>query len=444
MNTEEKTLSNLKHFMVYNTINSTDNKKLYNKMDELLIRKRFSNIGELSYFENVFRIDMLLITDKDTLNIVSDFLKVYKNKNIFSKRELYEIFKISNLEEGKLEKLFNDAKFLKLYKGLEVVSRETLFISFDFLILRIFDNFIRKLSGKESFFDDIVRIKENIIKKIQSFEYKYDDKEKETNSLCWIDRILSGVIDREFSVDDFIDICNKIILTTTHTIYIYWKILNSAGYLLLQREFSASMKLRAYKTHINKIIERKYTLLNISKDELNNLAISTLAKDFPIKEDFYYLFDCISILSKKSQENKEFCLDLCDYILYYDTRYNIFSYRFIRKYFIEMLFDITNQFDNISIKNKEILLLIKLFHTDQFYSFYKKDIFNHIATILKNMNNKTNKLTQSNFYKYCDMLDYLMYANSDLANIDIIDYLCNNNDNTKKISKHFQLQKILT
>ena len=29
MNIEEQTLSNLKHFMVYNTINSLDNKKYY-------------------------------------------------------------------------------------------------------------------------------------------------------------------------------------------------------------------------------------------------------------------------------------------------------------------------------------------------------------------------------------------------------------------------------
>ena len=78
MNIEEQTLSNLKHFMVYNTINSLDNKKYYNKMDELLIRRRFYNAKELSYFENVFRIDLLIITEKERTNhkkrIVRSFL----------------------------------------------------------------------------------------------------------------------------------------------------------------------------------------------------------------------------------------------------------------------------------------------------------------------------------------------------------------------------------
>ena len=442
MNIEEQTLSNLKHFMVYNTINSLDNKKYYNKMDELLIRRRFYNAKELSYFENVFRIDLLIITEKDTLKITSEFLKVYKNKNIFSKRNLYEIYKISNLEHSKLEKLFNNEKFLKLYKALEFVSRETQVISFDFLILKTFDNFIKRLKTSEKFYPDLIEIKKKIIKKITTFDYKFDDKEKENNSLCWIDRLLNGVIDNEFSTDDFINITHKIIMTTSHSIYIYWKILNSITYLLLQREFSSNSILRAYKSKINKIIEYKYSTLNISNDELHNLTISTLAKDFPVKEDFYYLFDCIYVISKKSQDDKNFCLDLCDYIMYYDARYNIFSYRFIRKYFIETLFKMINQFDDISIKNKELLILIKLFHIDQFYCFYRKDIFKHIADILKNINTSENKLTQGNFYKYCDMLDYLIYANDELNDIDIINHLCINNENSTKVAKHFQLCKL--
>ena len=104
---KESALINAKHFTLYNTINTIKNKKFYNEMDELLIKKRFYNARELSLNEYIYRIDSLLINEKDVLKIVSDFLSISKNKNFISKRNIYEILKISNLPTQKLHKLFN-------------------------------------------------------------------------------------------------------------------------------------------------------------------------------------------------------------------------------------------------------------------------------------------------------------------------------------------------
>ena len=181
----------------------------------------------------------------------------------------------------------------------------------------------------------------------------------------------------------------------------------------------------------------------LSEDEIKKLAISILSKNFPSKEDFYYLFDCLYIFSSKSNKAKDFAIDLFMYIIYFDTKYNLFSYRFIRKYFVETVFKTIKQYDSTELKNKEIILLLKMFHVDHFFSFYRKDIFENIVNILKNINNTEHKITNGNFYKYCDMIDYIMYTNNDIYSENIIEYITGFKDNKNKISKHFQLQNII-
>ena len=444
MNLEEKTLSNLKHFMIYNTINSLDNKNFYNEMDELLVRKRFDNVSELSLNENIYKIDMTLITSKDVSKMVSDFIKNSANKKIYNKRNIYELLKVSNLPIEKLEKLFKDEKFLKLPEILSKVSRETSLLSFDFLVLRILDNFILKLKRyKKSNVEDFISTRDNVIKKIVEHTYCYDNKEREINFLCWVDRLLSATINKEISPMDFQNVCNKILETTTHTIYLYWKILNSINYLLLQHEFCSFSNLRVFRNDINKTIDRKYNLINLTDEEIKKLTISILSKNFPSKEDFYYLFDSIHVFSSNSVENKRYAIDLFMYILYFDAKYNLFSYRFIRKYFIEIIFKTIKQYDSIDVKNKELVLLLKMFHVDHFFSFYRKDIFSNIIDILKNINNTETKITNGNFYKYCDMIDYIMYTNKDITSENIVEYIAGLKDNKNKISKHFQLKNMI-
>ena len=443
MITDTHNTNNLKHFTLYNTINNTDNKVFYRNMDTDLVKKRFSNAYNLSINEHILKIDMELISSKTVIKIVSEFIKIYESKNILKKRNLYEILKISNLEKSKLEKLFFSDKILKLINALDEVSRETTLLSFDFLILRVYDNLIRKSPLKNELYNKLKDSHKKILSKIITTSYEKDEKECEINYLCWIDRLLSGLIDKEFSPEDYKNTCNKILATTGHTIYLYWKILNSVSYLLLQKEFSSINILRIYKKELEKIIEQKYTLLFLSNEELKKQTISILAKDFPTKEDFYYLFDLMIVTSAKSNTSKDFCLDLLQYIIHYDTKYNIFSYRFVRKYFIESVFKLINPNDDINTKNKELILLLKLFHTDHFYSFYKKDIFLSIINILKgmNINHLNTKLTCKNFYKFCDIVDYILYANNDLIDFNIVNFLCSNKENIAKVSKHFKLQK---
>ncbi len=444
MRLEEKNLSNLKHFMVYSTINSNDNPIFYKKMDELLIRKRFSHAKELSLNEHIYKIDMALITEKDIQKITNEFIINSKNKNLFNKRNIYELLKISNLPPQKLHKFFASEKLLNLANALDCVSRETTLISRCFVILRILDNIVIKLdklnTSKAIFFE---KIRTSVINKIIKYDFTIEENEKETTYLCWIDRLLSATINNEITTLDFQNVCDKILKITNIDISLYWKIINSINYLLLQMEFSTDKNLRTYKNKIDKIIEKKYTFMDLSIDELKNITTLTLAKELPVKEDFYYLFDCIKIFSSKSQENKDFSLELCLYIIYHDVKYNIFSYRFIRKYFIEMIFNLISVFDNIKLKNKEILLLLKLFHIDHFYCFYRKDIFNAIVDVLKNINTYEEKITIGNFYKYLDMIDYIMYANNDITNNNIIDYITSTKDNKNKISRRFRLQKFV-
>lgn len=166
MNLEEKTLSNLKHFMIYNTINSLDNKNFYNELDELLVKKRFDNVLELSLNENIYKIDMTLITNKDVSKMVNEFIKLSGNKQIYNKRNIYELLKVSNLPIEKLEKLFKDEKFLKLPEILNRVSRETSLLRFDFLVLRILDNFILKLNRyRKSIANDFILARDDVMKK---------------------------------------------------------------------------------------------------------------------------------------------------------------------------------------------------------------------------------------------------------------------------------------
>lgn len=443
MITEEKAIINAKHYVVYNTINTIKNKKFYNNMDELLIKKRFYNAHELTLNENIFNIDSTLITEKDVQKIVSDFLLVSNNINFLNKKNIYEILEISYLPAQKLHKLFLSDKFIKLKNVFDIVSRETKLLSYDFIILKTTDNFIKKLSfNNNSQKKDFEKIRDFIAKKLINFNYEFEKKERETNFLCWIDRVLIGTINKEFTPVDFQIICNKIINKTNHSVYLYWKILNSVNYILLQRDFSGHTKLRTFKSDLEKAIEKKYTLMDLSQDELIDLTISVLSKDYPSKEDFYYLFDSIAVLASKSNKDKMFCIDLCEYIIYYDTKYNIFSYRFVRKHFLNTVFKIIRMYDNIEIKNEELSLLIKLFHVDHFFSFYRKDVFQLIIDILKNINNSDEKLTHNNFYKYCDIVDYLTYSNSDLCDIDIINYISFNKENSKKIAKRFQLLKL--
>ena len=92
--------------------------------------------------------------------------------------------------------------------------------------------------------------------------------------------------------------------------------------------------------------------------------------------------------------------------------------------------------DTLPNKEKELHILINLLHTDVFFCFDRHRIVRVILYILKSINNNTCRLTHGNFYKYCEIIDYIMAKNPDLCFPNIIDFLSANNDNKQKIAKN--------
>lgn len=438
MEKEEEMVNLRKYILVTNILEKHNCQKLFNNYDTLLIKKRFDNAYELSSTENILRIDVIDLKSNDINQIIDNFYKAVENKSCFEKRNIYEIIKISNLPNLKLNKYISKETFLNIGQKLKDVSCETNLISYDFLILRALDNFIAKtniLSIKKEF----TQIKNDIIRKLIIHEYQKETKEKESNYFCWIDRILSALQNREITVSDFIVLNKKILSLISNSIDTYWKIFYSANVLLLQQDFSANQLLRHFKKFIFKTIIIDYKKLQISKDDILALMIRTLAKNQYTKEDFYYLFDCMQIFSSTSQINKSFCLDLCLYILYINNKQNFMNHRFVRYRFMDFLGVLIRNLDSLEIKQKELQILINMFHTDLFFLLEKKHIFESIIKVLKTINNGEEKLTHNNFYRYCDILDYMIVNNNDINYPNIINELCLQKGDRSKISKKFKL-----
>ncbi|MCM1323166.1 MAG: hypothetical protein NC218_03185 [Acetobacter sp.] len=432
-------VSSDKYSTLISIINDSKNNRFFSELDALLIKKRFENVYELSLTENILRTSSHNLTSSNIKKILNIFFKTTLTSDINEKRYLYEIVKLSNLPAEKLNRAINAEMLSTLISSLSTVSRETFFISFDFLILRILDNFILKYNNK-LMLKDFINVKNNVLKKLTRDNYQIERNEKETTFLCWIDRILSATINEEITPNDFISINKKIFGLTHNTIYGYWKVLHSTNYLLLQHEFSANESLRAFKRELMRNIENQYTSFASNIIEIKELTIAILAKRTPNKEDFYYLFDTLKITAKQNEENMLYCIKLCQYIIEQNSYQNIFCYRFIRKYFIEMFYDILdNSFNNIEIMNEEIATLMSLFHIDSYFCFDRNAIFKNIIDVMKKMNNGQNKLNYSNFYKFCDAIDYIVSENIDVLTCNIIDYISYQDLNKSKIIQHFDL-----
>ncbi len=439
MNIELENLSLQKYTILTTVLADQNNKKFYNAMDDLLTKKRFNNAYELSINENIFNINSFSLTTNDLKDIVNDFIMRSHRHVIFQKRSIFELVKISNLPINRLNKAITEKKYLCLGEALSFVSRETNQISFDFLILKILDNIIIK-NKNHLIINEYKKIIKSIFQKFLTFDYIAEKKEKETIFLCWIDRLLFAASNKEVTIENYILICNKILkLIDCRHSFVYWKILHSVNYLLLQQAFSTNMSLRKYKRTILNKIEENYIELDLSQDELRDKVISILAQEKTTKEDFYYLFDLIKITSERSLDDKISCLQLCKYIIKQNTKQNIFCFRFIRKYFIETIFKMLKFNDSFQIKETELQILLLLFHVDAYFCFNKKDIFKYIVFLLKGMYNSKFKLTLNNFYRYCHILDYIMSTNSDIKDLTILDELCKNASDKKRISKYFQL-----
>lgn len=434
-----KNITSYKYTLLLNIINNKKNKSLYNELDNLLLGNRFKYISEQSFLENILRVGIEPCR-KEIIDIIDNFITSVKNKTVYKNRSIYEVLKLSFLPSKKIDNIIDKTRGITLGKKLQQVSHETLIIKFDFIILKTLDMLLLKISDfdTKSYYKEI---KQQVLKKILLTTYKKEKGEKECSFLSMIDTILSLTIEKQYTADNFTEIIKKIFYLSDYSLSVLWKALYATNYLLLQQDYSANSKIRSFRKEIVSNINQKYYNLQKSVDDLKNLVTNTLAKKSPSKEDFYYLFDTLSIISKKSEEQKEFCFALIRYIILHNSKQNIFCFRFIRKYFYETVLRMINDTDSAKLKDIEIQTLISLFHVDSFFCFSKHDIFRHIVKLLKSIRTSNTKLSHNNFYKYCDILDYIMALNRDIHFPNIIDYLSNEKKDRLKIQKCFNLSQ---
>ena len=76
---EENNLSLSKYLLLSNVLNDSNLRKIYNKYDELVLKKRFNTIKELSTTENILTIEENNLKYKDINNI--KHFKIYIHKN---------------------------------------------------------------------------------------------------------------------------------------------------------------------------------------------------------------------------------------------------------------------------------------------------------------------------------------------------------------------------
>ena len=433
---EKITLS--KYLLIKNLLEKKDNKKVFSYYDTLLITKKFTDIRELSITENILNLDTINLTPQDIIGIVDNFIKKANSPTFLKKGNLYELIKVSNLKCQKINKNISEKTFMALGKKLTFISQKTKLISFDFVILRTLDNFIIK-TNKPSVKNYYNALKKDLLRKMITFSYQKEEREKQVTYFCWIDRVLSAVLNGEISLYEFMELNIKILKVIPNHLDACWKVLQTTNFLCFQPNYNDSNRLRKFKRDISKIIRNSYNTKSFNSDDVVELMISTLARENPYKEDFYYLFDAIKKLSQQSEKDKIFCFNLCDYILSVNERQNIFCYRFIREYFMNILDEMIKSDDVLEIKEKEAILLISLFHEKSFFFLHRSDILKKLIEIIRFFN--TEGIQKNKFYKYCDMLDYILFNNPDIKTPEIIKTLSVNNGDTSKIMKRFDLSK---
>lgn len=437
MYNNEENLNLAKYLTLKKLIDNNKNKKLFDFYDQQIVTKRFNNAYELSLAENFLNIETINLTPKLINEIIDNFIDSVKEKNYIKNRNLYEIVQISNLSSAKINKSISDDKLLIICDNLANVSCETNFINVDFIVLRALDNFITKIKNP-LLKNKYNAVRKDVIRKILNFKHVTEIKESKITHLCWIDRILNATIKEEISVANFISINKKIFELIPDDLDVYYKILHTVNFLCFQPKYDDLPVLRKFKRYVVKKIDQKYKIQRFTQKKTEDLMIRVLAWQYTSKEDYYYLFDVIYYLNCESKTNKDFCLNLCEYLIYISNKQNIFCYRFIRQSFMCLINKLIEDDDSIEMKEKEFRLLVIMFHNDSFFYLNKKDILEKMTRILGQINSLNNICSKNKIYKYCDILDYILANNKDLQSSDIIKTIATNDD-VKKIAKRFQL-----
>lgn len=438
MNDKEERLNLDKYLFLNKLISFDKNKRLFNHYDKLLITKRFDNAFELSTTENILNIETINLTPADICKIVTNFLSSVKSKKYIKNRSLYELIKVSNLSALKINKTISDDKLLIICDNLANVSCETKLINIDFIVLRALDNFIIKIKNP-TLKNKFNAVRRDIIRKMMNFNYEPEIKESKITYFYWIDRIFNSLTKRELTLTDLIDLNKKIMQLVPDDLDMYYKILHNVNFLCFQPNYDDQPILRKFKRYVVKQIAQKYKFQDFTPEKTEKLMIRILARETVAKEDYYYLFDAIGFVMNKSIEEKLFCLKLCEYLLYINNEQNIFCYRFIRQAFIGLVYKILDKNDPVETKEEEFRLLAIMLHSDSFFYLNKKELFDKMVELLGDIYNCNEEFSKHKFYRYCDILDYILAHNEDLVYPNIAKKITSDDEEINKISKRFQL-----
>lgn len=383
-----------------NLINKSKNNKIFNKYDEILVKKYFSNIHDLSLTENIINIKTLTLTPTDIKNIIEKFITHQE----INKADIQNILKVSNLIDFRVEHYINDDIILKIGEKIANVSRETTSICADFELLRILDNFIShiKIAHLKNNFN---AIRKSLFRKIMRFDYNKSNTELRVNYICWVNRILDAYLKEDINTYEFMDLCKKLILLMPNFIDLHWEIIHVLNFLCFHPRYCCSSLLRKFKRYMLKSVKTRYQTVIIDKDSILDVMFDILSQQDINKENFYYLFDLIKIFSDQSDDDKLYCFDICTYLLYRDEKQNIFCFRFVREMFLRMLEYIIAKDNNYLVKEKEICFMFLLLENENFSYLYSKKIFMFIDCLINSMQQQSDDKTNNKIKKYIHFLN---------------------------------------
>lgn len=416
---------------------SSQDKKLFKIFDKQLTQQRFKNISLLSSNENILNLSAINTTTNELKDIIAKFISINKFSTICSGRSLYGIVKFSNLSSQKINNCLSSQKFLSLCNQLSTITHETKFISYDFMVLHIVCNLIIKITDS-SYKKDLVLLKKVVCHNLVKKEYLPEEKNKPNTYLCWVDMLLNLTISNDLSIDNYISVCNKILSLTCFNTDILWKISSATSYLLQISYFCDATCLRNFRRTILNKASSETLIYGNDKQKISNLLIQTLSKNVINKEDYYCLFANLMNFSQNNLENKLYCFKIFHYLFYRHTIKSIFSYRYIRENFLNTLFKIINTNNNIEIAESSFLFLCKLLSDKENFELHLNDLFDKALLLLKKISDNGAVITPQKFYKYCNILEYLVKRNNFKTDVSLSDVLANSYHQTKLIKKHLK------
>ena len=427
-----------------NVINMKELQKNFMNYNEILLKRHFHNIFELSEIQSITNIQSLNMQHAEIIAIINDFLEQSILDIIKNEDYLYSIVKITNIPHLRTEKILSHSILLRILKKLQHVSRETKSISLDFLVMRCVDNLI--LKTKDLLLKNKYKIfKQSIFKKIIIFPYEAENNVNSLVNIFMLNRIYQAAIDRDIIQSEFIKINKKILKILPYDINLMWKNIGILNNLIFQGNYSDTNALRNYKNEDLKQISVFSIQQKIDREIVFNTIFDILAKEFISKEDFYHISDLFYLISNRTEDDKHFALDMCFYVIYLDSKCHIFDNRFIRENFMKKIILIIKNTDSLTIKERELQLLFFMVFSNQIALHHKEIIIHKIIDLLIDLSKCKDKISYTRLYKYYDLINQILMDNPEIKYPEVAQFVKNNIYKKDRVAYRFNniLKKVI-